>query len=199
MVAAAPVPELPVIDRSRLRHLLEHHAPADDREAGYCERMLGLLGVSGDPFSRDHFEPGHFTASSFVLTPDRTRVLLILHARLGLWLQPGGHFDPGDSDALAAARREVVEETGIRDLDLGLHTEGCPLLDVDIHAIPANPARKEPGHRHFDLRFLLVASSEALRAGSDALEARWVPVDEVQDAGTDDSVRRAIRKLRCLL
>ncbi|MEE2829186.1 MAG: NUDIX hydrolase [Myxococcota bacterium] len=188
-----------MIDRSGLKLHLESHRPFDDREAGYCERMLDLLAVPSDPFSRDHFAPGHFTASSFVLTPDRTRVLLILHARLGLWLQPGGHFDPEDDDALAAARREVVEETGIRDRDLKLYAEGSPLLDVDIHSIPANPARQEPGHEHFDLRFLLVASSEALCAGSDALEARWVALGEVQDAGTDDSVRRAIRKLGCLL
>ena len=39
-------------------------------------------------------------------------VLLHRHRRLGLWLQPGGHIEPGETPAEAAAR-EVKEESGI--------------------------------------------------------------------------------------
>jgi 8-oxo-dGTP pyrophosphatase MutT (NUDIX family) len=158
--------------------------------------MKELLAVGEDCFSRTHFQPGHFTASAFVLSPDRESVLLILHGKLGLWLQPGGHIDPSDVDVVAAARREVIEETGI-EVQVAEGT-GASLLDVDIHAIPANPRKSEPSHDHFDLRFTFVAPSLDFHAGSDALAARWVRLEAVVDAGTDDSVRRAIRKLTSL-
>ena len=158
--------------------------------------MVELAGQGDRSFSRDHFDPGHFTASAFVLSPDRGSVLLILHSKLGLWLQPGGHFELHDADILSAARREVAEETGIERLEAGL--EGDILLDIDIHRIPPSVGKSEPAHEHFDLRLLFVSSTLDVAAGSDALEARWVRLADVEDAGTDDSVRRAIRKLRAL-
>ncbi len=182
--------------RPALRALLESHAPADAREADHRARMLALLEASGDPFARDHFAPGHFTASAFVLSPDARDLLLILHGKFRLWLQPGGHIDPEDADVVAAARRETAEETGLGDDDVQPMVELGTLLDLDIHGIPANPRKNEPAHEHFDVRVLLRATTRAAVAGSDALKARWVPLAEVEDAGTDDSVRRAVRKLR---
>ncbi len=193
MIALAPAPPGLGAQRRSLEKHLRFHRPADEKEAAYLERMKRLLAVPGDPFARDHFNPGHFTASSFVLSPDRGSVLLIFHGKLQLWLQPGGHFDPSDPGASEAARREVVEETGVAQMALGL-PEG-DLLDVDIHSIPAHPRRGEPEHEHFDVRFLFVSPSLDFVAGSDAQAARWVALEDVEDSGTDDSVRRAIRKL----
>jgi len=184
-------------DTEALLHLLLEHEAADPLEEDHRERMLELLAGPNDPFARDHFVPGHFTASAFVLDPAGEQLLLILHSKLNLWLQPGGHVDPTDPDLLSGARREAAEETGITALDpvggIG------PILDLDVHPIPANPRKGEPAHEHFDVRFLFRARSCAFEAGSDALAARWVPLAEVEDAGTDDSVARAVRKLRTLL
>ena len=178
--------------RDDLRSLLRQHVPADAREATHRDRMLELLQVDGDPFHRKHLAPGHFTASAFVLSPDRTDLLLIHHAFLGLWLQPGGHVEGSDSDIFDAALREAREETGIEELHV---QEGFPtLLDLDIHAIPDNPRKGEGPHEHFDVRVLLRATTRELDP-TGVLDARWVPLPEVEDAGTDDSVRRAVRKL----
>jgi len=153
--------------------------------------MLALIEVDA-PFSRKRFDPGHFTASAFVLSPDETKLLLILHGKLGLWLQPGGHIDADDADVVAACQREVAEETGLTDVEL----LGDGLLDLDIHPIPANPKKGEGPHEHFDVRVLLRSRTWDFAAGSDAVDARWVPVDEVVDAGTDDSVLRAVRRVQ---
>ena len=184
-------------DRGAVFELLRDHRPEDEREAGFLRRMLELAGAAQDPFARQSFTPGHFTASSFVLSPCKSKLLLILHGKLGLWLQPGGHFDPDERAPESAARREAMEETGLTELDLAL-PQGC-LLDADIHRIPPNRKKGEPAHEHFDLRFLFLATSSSLQAGSDALEARWVPLEQVEDAGTDDSVRRAVRKIGSLI
>src|SRR5258705_4171245 len=87
------------------------YRPEDPRERGFRERMLQLLELSA-PMSRDHFVPGHLTASAFVLSPERAAVLLIFHKKLGIWVQPGGHIEAEDESLEAAARRELGEEVG---------------------------------------------------------------------------------------
>lgn len=171
-----------------LRALLERHQPEDPVEAAYVARMLALLDAS-DPFSRDHFVPGHFTASSFVLAPERDALLLILHGKLHRWLQPGGHVEPADADIIAAARREVAEEVGLAEVTLA--SDG--IFDVDIHTLP--PMKGAPAHEHFDVRFLFVAPSRVFLAGSDARAARWVKFEDVSEVESDASVMRAVRKL----
>lgn len=183
-----------------LDRLLDAHAPADDREAGFVARMRQVLRSGGDgAMSRAHFDPGHFTASSFVIAPDRRRILLILHSKFGIWLQPGGHVDPEDVDIAAAARREVAEETGLAGPAIERSELFAGLLDVDIHDIPANPRKGEPSHQHLDVRFCFQATTSEVAAGSDASDARWVSLDEADAIETDESVRRALRKLRAAL
>jgi 8-oxo-dGTP pyrophosphatase MutT (NUDIX family) len=116
--------------------------------------------------------------------------LLIWHTKLHLWLQPGGHIDPKDVDVFAAARREVAEEAGVTTL----HAVGDGLFDLDVHVIPARP--NEPAHSHFDVRLLFRCQDASLVAGSDAGDARWVGVSEVSPTESDESVMRAVRKLR---
>lgn len=185
-----------MVGQTTLRRIVQNHAAVGEQERAHLAAMQALLDAPGDPCARDHFEPGHFTASAFVLSPDGERVLLIHHGKLHRWLQPGGHLDPTDPDVVAAAVREVAEETGLEEVVLA---PGFPeLLDVDVHEIPPNPRRGEPAHRHFDLRVLLWATSEVLTAGSDAHDARWVPLSEVADWETDASVLRAVERLQDL-
>lgn len=178
-----------------LLNLLDRHVPLDEREAEHVARCVNLarsgLEARLDPFSRRCFEPGHFTASSFVLSPDASAVLLILHAKLGFWMQPGGHVDPEDADILTAARREVLEETGLRDVRL---LGPISLLDVDVHPIPAHAA--EPAHEHFDIRFLFRSPERALIDSDEVLGARWVPLPEVEAIRSDASVTRAVSRIR---
>lgn len=179
--------------RDDIARLLEAHVPADDREASFVDAMRSLVGTAGDPTSRDHFDPGHFTASAFVLSPDRRDVLLIEHSKLHRWLQPGGHIEPADATLHAAARREVAEETSIVELDPW--TPG--LLDVDIHDIPS--LKGQPPHQHFDLRCCFVARVRSFSAGSDAKAAAWVSRADIDPSITDESVMRALRKLAASL
>ena len=172
-----------------LRRLLEDHSPSDDTERGYAARTLSLLDHGDRALSRDFFTPGHVTASAFVLSPKRDALLLILHEKLGLWLQPGGHVEPSDASVEEAARREAAEEVGLTTLELA-HPG---IFDVDVHDIPARPG--QPEHRHFDVRFLFVSPTHAVRPASDAIDARWAPLDAVDLIHSDDSVMRAVRRL----
>lgn len=176
--------------RNHLSALLDAFVPHDATERAFVRRLRSLLALPGDVFARDHFVPGHVTASAFVLSPDGASVLLIEHSKLHRWLQPGGHVEPSDPDVLASARREVAEEVGIPELE----QVGEGLFDLDIHDIPA--MKGDPPHAHFDVRVLLRAPSRTFQAGSDAKAARWVPLHAVNAVESDASVMRAIGKLR---
>jgi 8-oxo-dGTP pyrophosphatase MutT (NUDIX family) len=177
-----------------LRDQLSQYHPADEAEASFVARMA-LLTQTETACARSHFAPGHFTASAFVLSPDRHELILIHHKKLGIWVQPGGHVDPTDRDLESAARREVAEEVGLRNLQPLL--AGGALFDVDIHAIPAR--KDEPLHEHFDVRFAFVAPTLDFERSEEVSDARWLPLGEVGATTTDRSVLRAVEKLRRLL
>jgi 8-oxo-dGTP pyrophosphatase MutT (NUDIX family) len=175
--------------RRLLQTLLEQYALSPAADLSVVQPMLALLQAGGDPFSRENYVPGHFTASGFVLSPSGDQMLLIFHSKLKRWLQPGGHVDPTDADIEAAARRELAEEVGLVDLE----RVGSGIFDLDIHAIPRSA--RGPEHSHFDVRFLFRAHSEHALAGSDAHEARWYPFAEVAQLNSDSSVLRVLEKL----
>jgi hypothetical protein len=108
-------PTLPWIGAPGLSQMLAGYRPSDAREAEHQRRMLDLIGSPGDAFSRSHYSPGHFTASAFVLSPDESSLLVVLHRKLGRWLQPGGHIDPDDTDFESAAQAGAAKNRRLMD------------------------------------------------------------------------------------
>lgn len=175
---------------SVVREFLSRHAPVDAGEQRSLERIRELVETGAAPFSRTHFVPGHLTASAVVLDANRERALLIFHEKLQRWLQPGGHFEPGENDPSIAAAREVLEETLTQTVWPGPQPV---LLDVDVHLIPAR--KNDPAHEHFDLRMLLHARSENATAGDGVTQARWVAPRDFAALDLDPGLQRMLRKI----
>lgn len=139
--------------------------------------------------------PGHITGGALVLSPDRTKLLVIHHNLFNMWLQPGGHWDPDEPSPWEAARREAIEETNVQIAEqlAAVGNDSKIPLDIGVHPIPARPDMNEPPHTHYDFRYVFLASSEALKhLAKEVSASEWVPFDDPRIA----SLKPIIEKLR---
>ncbi|MFF9607790.1 NUDIX domain-containing protein [Streptomyces sp. NPDC014684] len=171
------MPLTPFDIRTTTEAYLAQHPHERDSLAG----LLSLLNGADDPVDRATL-PGHVTCSAAVIDRER-RVLHIGHRVTGLMLIPGGHVE-GDRTLLAAALREVCEETGLRPSDLCLTPQflGAP-IDIDVHDIDTNPGKGERAHQHFDFRFVFYLVPEQhprlVLQDEEVTGARWLEFADV--------------------
>ncbi|MFF8902869.1 NUDIX domain-containing protein [Streptomyces lydicus] len=167
--------------RSHIRETAEAYLARHPDERESLAGLLSLLDGAADPAGRATL-PGHVTCSAAVIDREQ-RVLHIGHKVTGLLLAPGGHVED-DRTLLAAALREVCEETGIRPGDLCLTPQflGAP-IDIDVHDIDASPSKGEPPHRHYDFRYVFYLAGEEpptiVLQDEEVSGAQWLPQPEV--------------------
>jgi 8-oxo-dGTP pyrophosphatase MutT (NUDIX family) len=175
-------------DDSRLRELVRADVaarrPIDDAERSCIDEFLVRFDGLAAPFSQDA-DPVHVTGSAIVVGP--RGVVLLKHKRLGFWLQPGGHIDPGESPWEAAAR-EAREETGLHVQVPGGGQP--PLVHVDVH-----PGGR--GHTHLDLRYVLDGGdAEPAPPADESQEIGWFDWDAAIQRAGDDRLKACLRALQ---
>jgi 8-oxo-dGTP pyrophosphatase MutT (NUDIX family) len=172
--------------RADLIRKLRDYQPLDEHEELMRRQILAFVEAHDDCFERS-LSVGHVTGSAWVIDDARRKTLLVHHARLNKWLQPGGHAD-GNPDVLAVAMREAEEETGLPVTPLSL-----AIFDVDAHDIPAR--KSDPAHIHYDIRYLLQADSSLIpQVSAESRDVAWVDLSRVSELNTDESVLRLVRK-----
>jgi 8-oxo-dGTP pyrophosphatase MutT (NUDIX family) len=146
-------------------------------------RILEWAARHSDALERSCLE-GHLTASALVVDAPARRIVLLHHAKLRRWLQPGGHAD-GEGNLAAGALREATEETGIEGLRVAV-----PAVDLDVHLV--SPPVEGP-HLHLDVRYLVVAPPGAeLRGNHESTDLRWVDPDDLDGYEVDGGLRRLV-------
>jgi len=170
--------------------LRRHEARAEaGHEAAMLAEYFPFIAAHPDCLRRSCLE-GHLTASAWVVDAARSRVLLTHHRKLNLWVQLGGHAD-GEADLLAAALREVQEESGLTRV----RAVSPEIFDVDRHRIPAR--KTEPEHWHFDVRFLIEAdATEPVVVSDESHNVAWVSLAEATRLNPEESIARMVRKTR---
>jgi ADP-ribose pyrophosphatase YjhB (NUDIX family) len=119
----------------------------------------------------------------------RGRVLLVRRGgqpSSGKWSLPGGLVELGES-AVEAVRREIQEECSI------------DIRVVDVAGVIDRVTRDAQGRVRYHyvlVDYLAYAESEAVVAGTDAAECRWVEIERVGELevtdGLVDMIRRAL-------
>ena len=166
--------------QGQLRRYLQRFPAEADRLAALRAQ---LDDDEGDPLSRANMR-GHVTTSALVLDPSLRHLLLIQHRVIGRWLQPGGHYEPGQS-LWDSALREVREETGAMLLQAHAGFGSALPLDIDSHAIAANPHKGEGAHWHHDYAYLVIATMDQplLPQLAEVECVAWRPLEFLAAAG----------------
>jgi ADP-ribose pyrophosphatase YjhB (NUDIX family) len=154
-----------------------------------------------------------YTAAGILIVD--SKVLLIKHKKLGLWLNPGGHIEPGELPH-QAAEREFFEETGVRvrAVDVvGLYdeqtTEFLPNpLSTNLHWISkenywSRLQNKQSGddvwkkgcEQHINFLYLMqpMAGIELRFDQEETLGIEWFDVTQLDEIELSDNIRQEIK------
>lgn len=133
-----------------------------------------------------------FTAGVFIV--EEGEVLLLRHRKLGVWLQPGGHVEDGETPD-EAAEREALEETGYK-VELKSSAERISEESIDLpKPFNVNLHRIEDGHWHCDFQYLAEPTGER---GDDYEyedgDIGWFSKDDLDELDMPDNCRKTCGK-----
>lgn len=126
---------------------------------------------------------GHVVASGFVYAVKEEKFLVLYHNDLHIFLYPGGHIEKMDIDPLHAAKREIEEETGLKNLkQLGIFSDKLIPIDIDTHRIKYNKRLNLPEHYHFDFRYLFAVDkiSDIKIDYEELSNYKWISIEELK-------------------
>ena len=174
-----------------LKQLIENYARAYSEENAPHD-MLKFLDDETGYLLRNSYN-GHFTGSAWIVSPDKSSILMTHHKKLGKWIQLGGHAD-GENDLFKVALREAKEESGIQEFKVLSEK----IFDLDIHAIPQH--NFEPGHLHYDIRFLFEAdpAGDTVIISDESHDVTWIPLADVAKINPEVSIQRMLKKTRIM-
>lgn len=166
-----------------LKQQVAAYIPFNEQEDRDKAILLHWLESGADILTRKN-EVAHLTASAWVVTPDRTHVLMAYHNLYDSWAWLGGHAD-GDSNLLAVAMREAIEESGIANV----HPVSSDIFSIETLCVEGHEKRGKyiPCHLHLNVTYLLEADLTApVRAKPDENSAvAWIAVEDIPVKSTE--------------
>ena len=169
---------------------LSAFCPWNEQEAQDRLELLRRLQSGESLYDRENTS-AHLTASAWVVSPDRTRVLMAYHNLYDSWSWLGGHAD-GDHDLLAVALREAQEESGLS----AVRAVSPELFSVEILPVDGHEKRGHyvPSHLHLNVTYLLEADPALpIRCKPDEnSRVGWFGLDEAVAASSEPWFRERI-------
>ena len=170
-------------EKQNLINALQSYVPYNEQEERDRDIMLQLLKTQENILEREN-QTAHFSASSWLLNKEHTKVLMIYHNIYHSWSWTGGHAD-GEANLLEVAKREAMEETGIKNIT----TVSDEIYSVEILTVDGHVKRGSyvPSHIHLNVTYLMEADEqEVLRVKPDENSGvKWFFLDEALKACTE--------------
>lgn len=173
-----------------LKQLIENYKPYNEQEEKDKQTILKYMNTFEDLLTRDN-EFAHFTASSWVVNKERTKVLMIYHNIYKSWAWTGGHAD-GESDLLNVAIRELKEETGVENVRvLDDNIFSLEMICVNGHV---KRGKYVSSHVHLNVTYLLeVDEEEDLKIKEDENSGvKWINIEDVEKVSNEKWIRENI-------
>ncbi len=177
-----------------LKEEIKNYIPVNEQEEKDKEFILKSFEDFNDILTREN-EYIHFTSSAWVVNKKRDKVLMIYYNIYNSWCWAGGHAD-GEEDLFAVAKREVEEETFIKNVK--------PLYDGNIMAIDAIPVaghvkrgKYVSSHIHLSAAYLFEADeNDELHIKPDEnSNVAWQPIDKAIELSTEPHMKPIYQKL----
>lgn len=136
----------------------------------------------------------HFTASAWIVNPERTHVLMAWHNIYRAWAWTGGHAD-GDWNLLNVALKEAREETGIAEI----HPLSTDIYSIEVLHVAPHFKRGNyiSAHIHLNVTYLLEADDhQKIACNPDENSAvGWRSLKEAAESPEEPAMAPIYRKL----
>ncbi len=178
----------------KLKELLEKYEPYNEQEASDKKLMLEYINNFDDVLTRKN-EMCHFTASSWIVNKQRTKVLMIYHNIYKSWAWTGGHCD-GDDNALYVALKEAKEESGLEDIKvLSDRPVSIEIVSVDGHI---KRGKYVSTHVHLNISYLFEADeNDELKIKEDENSGvKWIDLDDINKMVSEPKMIPIYNKLK---
>ena len=174
---------------------IEHYVPFNDQEKADKAQILAFLRSGAELITRDN-PVVHLTASAWVVSPDRSQVIMVYHNLYCSWSWMGGHAD-GDWDLLRVAKKEVMEECGLPELTV----VSPDIFSLEILSVAGHEkkGRYLSSHLHLNVTYLFEADpAQPLRIKPDENSAvGWVRVEDIPQKTNEAWFRERIYSKLC--
>lgn len=177
-----------------LTSVLKTYRPWNRQEEQDIAEILRRLEQGEELYTRNN-AAAHLTVSAWVVSPDRTQILMAYHNLYDSWAWLGGHAD-GEQDLLAVALREVQEESGISAVPVSSDIFSVEILPVAGHE---KNGTYLPSHLHLNVTFLLEADPNAPVRPKEDENSRvgWFRAEDAVAASSEPWIRDRIYRKLC--
>lgn len=172
---------------------IKKYKPYNEQEEGDKQFFIDCEKKFGDVLHREN-EFCHLCGSAFIVNKERTKTLCVYHNIYKSWTFPGGHAD-GDDDMLYVAKKEVGEETSLKNFK----TVSEQPVSIDTLAISSHYRKGKyvPAHIHLSVVYLFEADEkDSIKILEDEnSNVGWLTFDELINKSTEPHMVKVFKKI----
>ena len=172
---------------------IKNYKTCCEQEEKDKEIFIKCFDAFDDILTRDN-GIAHITSSAFVVNKKRDKVLMVYHNIFKAWSWTGGHAD-GDDDLLHVAKKEVKEETGVKNIK----PVSDDIISLDIIPVKGHIRKGKfvSPHLHLSVAYLLEAdeNEELVIKPDENSGVQWIPLSKIDTFSNEPHMMKIYNKV----